>query len=68
MNSYLVIRQGRRWNDIFRLTPGQAITIGRGSTNAIVIPEEMCSRVHAEIADIDGSWVLKDLKSRNGTL
>lgn len=68
MNSYLVIRQGRRWNDIFRLTPGQAITIGRGSTNAIVIPEEMCSRVHAEITDIDGSWVLKDLKSRNGTL
>jgi transcriptional regulator with GAF, ATPase, and Fis domain len=68
MNSYLVIRQGRRWNDIFRLTPGQAITIGRASTNAIVIPEEMCSRVHAEISEVAGDWVLRDLQSRNGTL
>lgn len=68
MNSYLVIRQGQRWNDIFRLTPGQSITIGRASTNAIVIPEEMCSRVHAEIADVNGEWVLRDLQSRNGTL
>lgn len=68
MNSYLVIRQGRRWNDIFRLTSGQAITIGRASTNAIVIPEEMCSRVHAEISEVAGDWVLRDLQSRNGTL
>lgn len=68
MNSYLVIRQGQRWNDIFRLTSGQSITIGRASTNAIVIPEEMCSRVHAEIAEVNGEWVLRDLQSRNGTL
>jgi transcriptional regulator with GAF, ATPase, and Fis domain len=68
MNSYLVIRQGRRWNDIFRLTSGQAITIGRASSNAIVIPEEKCSRVHAEIVEVEGEWVLRDLQSRNGTL
>lgn len=68
MNSYLVIRQGRRWNDIFRLTEGQSITIGRASTNAIVIPEEMCSRVHSEVREVNGNWILSDLQSRNGTL
>jgi transcriptional regulator with GAF, ATPase, and Fis domain len=68
MSSYLVIRQGRRWTDIFRLMPGQTVHIGRASTNAIVIPEERCSRIHAEIAEIDGEWVLRDLQSRNGTI
>jgi len=33
-----------------------------------VIPEEKCSRVHAEIVEVEGEWVLRDLQSRNGTL
>lgn len=69
MNSFLVIRQGQRWTDVFRLTAGQAVQIGRSSANTIVIPEDRCSRIHAEIAEnAQGEWVLRDLQSRNGTL
>ncbi|MEY4567700.1 MAG: Nitrogen fixation protein VnfA [Planctomycetota bacterium] len=68
MNAYLVIRQGGRWTDVFHLSPGQKISVGRASTNSIVIPEERCSRTHAEIFLQDGAWYLRDLQSRNGTI
>jgi Nif-specific regulatory protein len=68
MNAYLVIRQGGRWTDVFHLSPGQNFSIGRASTNSIVIPEERCSRTHAEIFLQDGVWYLRDLQSRNGTI
>ena len=36
MLAYLVIREGSKWTDVFRLVPGQAVTIGRAPTNQIV--------------------------------
>lgn len=44
------------------------ITIGRAPENIIVIPDITVSRKHAAIMrDVDGSLVLVDLNSKNGT-
>ncbi len=67
MLAYLVIREGTKWADVFRLVPGQAVTIGRAPTNQIVVKDERCSRCHAEIFYSEGEWILRDLDSRNGT-
>lgn len=64
---YLVIREGAKWTDVFRLLPGETVTIGRAPTNRIVVKDERCSRSHAEVFPSGGRWVLRDLESRNGT-
>jgi Nif-specific regulatory protein len=65
--AYLVIREGSKWTDVFRLVPGRTVTIGRAPTNQIVIKDERASRYHAEIFMTQGRWTLRDLDSRNGT-
>ncbi len=67
MLAYLVIREGSKWADVFRLVPGQSVTIGRAPTNQIVVKDERCSRCHAEIFFSESQWILRDLDSRNGT-
>jgi transcriptional regulator with GAF, ATPase, and Fis domain len=70
MNSelaYLVVREGPKWTDVFRLTEGHRVTVGRAPSNQIVIKDERCSRYHAEIFQSKGRWTLRDLDSRNGT-
>ena len=64
---YLVIRDGKKWSDVFRLVPGRTVTIGRSPTNQIVVKEDQASRKHAEIFQSDGKWTVRDLNSRNGT-
>jgi len=66
--AYLVIREGTKWTDVFRLVPGRTVTIGRAATNQIIIKDERCSRSHAEVFLTDGRWTLRDLESRNGTM
>ncbi len=68
MLAYLVIREGTKWTDVFRLVPGRTVTIGRAATNQIVIKDERCSRNHAEVFQTHGKWTLRDLESRNGTV
>ena len=68
MLAYLVIREGSKWTDVFRLVPGQTVTVGRAPTNQIVIKDERCSRCHAELFQSEGRWTLRDLDSRNGTV
>ena len=65
--AYLVIRDGSKWSDVFRLIPGRTVTIGRSPTNQVVIRAEQASRQHAEIFQTEGKWVVRDLNSRNGT-
>src|SRR6185369_7918548 len=65
--AYLVIREGPKWTDVFRLVAGQSVTIGRAPTSQIVVKDERCSRTHAEIFFSQERWVLRDLESRNGT-
>ena len=66
--AYLVIREGSKWTDVFRLVPGRTVTVGRAPTNLIVIKDERCSRYHAEIFMTQGRWTIRDLESRNGSL
>jgi transcriptional regulator with GAF, ATPase, and Fis domain len=68
MTAYLVIREGSKWTDVFRLVEGESVTVGRAPTNAIVVKDERCSRNHAEVFQAQGNWTLRDLDSRNGTL
>ncbi|MEX0939425.1 MAG: sigma 54-interacting transcriptional regulator [Pirellulales bacterium] len=68
MVAYLVIREGSKWTDVYRLVPGEAVTVGRAPTNQIVIKDERCSRNHAEIFHSQDHWMLRDLESRNGTM
>jgi transcriptional regulator with GAF, ATPase, and Fis domain len=67
MLAYLVIREGSKWTDVFRLVPGETVRLGRAPTNQIVLKDDRCSRWHAEVFYSQGSWVLRDLRSRNGT-
>ena len=45
----------------------QPVTIGRDPEADIVVPSEKASRIHCGIQCWDGDYVIKDLKSRNGT-
>ena len=68
MIAYLVVREGKKWRDVYRLTPGQVTTVGRAPTNRIVLADEVCSRNHCEVFQRDQDWILRDLGSRNGTM
>jgi transcriptional regulator with GAF, ATPase, and Fis domain/pSer/pThr/pTyr-binding forkhead associated (FHA) protein len=68
MLAYLVIREGTKWTDVVRLEAGKTSTIGRASTNKVVIRDERASRIHAELFFSNGAWTIRDLESRNGTL
>lgn len=67
MNAYLVIREDSKWTDVFQLSAGRTVYIGRAATNQIVVKDERASRYHAEVFLSRGKWVLRDLQSRNGT-
>ncbi len=68
MLAYLVIREGTKWTDVFRLVPGRTVTIGCAATNQIVVKDERASRSHGEVFLTEGRWTLRDLESRNGTM
>ncbi len=51
----------------YRLEYGGNITIGRRSTNDIVIENLAVSGLHAKIDSMDGGFLLTDLQSKNGT-
>jgi transcriptional regulator with GAF, ATPase, and Fis domain len=65
--AYVVIRREDGSGDARPLTAGQRYTLGRATTNRIVLKDELCSREHAEIYYADGHWRLRDLNSLNGT-
>lgn len=67
MLAYLVIREGPKWTDVYRLVEDRTVTVGRAPTNQIVVKDERASRYHAEIFCSEGKWTLRDLDSRNGT-
>lgn len=45
----------------------ETVSIGRASDCTIPIKDRYLSRKHAEIATINGAWILKDCGSANGT-
>jgi Nif-specific regulatory protein len=65
--AYLVVRRNDGFGDVFPLTPGQRYTLGRATTNRVVLKDDLCSREHAEVFHADGFWRVRDLNSLNGT-
>jgi Nif-specific regulatory protein len=65
--AYLVVRREDGFGDVFPLTAGQSYTMGRATTNRIVLKDDLCSREHAEITFAGGRWRVRDLGSLNGT-
>jgi transcriptional regulator with PAS, ATPase and Fis domain len=52
--------------ETFALEDGM-LTVGRGDKSIISIDDGRVSRNHAEVLLRDGRWLVRDLKSRNGT-
>lgn len=50
-----------------RLIPGETVTIGRDPGATLVLDHDTISRRHAEISYDNGSYLLRDLGSKNGT-
>src|ERR1700736_6307869 len=65
--AYLVVRREDGFGDVFPLTPGQRYTLGRAPTSRVVLPDDLCSREHAEVYHAVGRWRVRDLNSLNGT-
>ena len=64
---YLVVREGPRWRDVFRLVPGSVVTVGRDAGNRVVLRDDRCSRRHCTFYEDHSIWMIRDLGSRNGT-
>ncbi len=65
MQLRFVNHEGRRVD--YDLPGNRPAIIGRAPEADIVIADEKASRFHAEIRFWDGEYVVKDLRSRNGT-
>lgn len=64
--AYLTIRSGRQSGANYPLDPTRETLIGRGTDCHIMLPDPLCSRVHASIQYVDHQWVVRDHQSRNG--
>jgi pSer/pThr/pTyr-binding forkhead associated (FHA) protein len=62
---YFINTDGKRTE--FHLAGKASLTFGRSPEADISLPNTKVSRLHAEIKSWDGDYVVKDLKSRNGT-
>lgn len=63
----LVITSGNKRGVEFPLAH-ETITLGRSSDSTIVIRDDYTSTYHARLMLWNGSWMLQDLDSTNGTL
>ena len=46
---------------------GHLIAIGRASNNDVAVPDLSISRFHAFLKEVDGTWVIQDAGSTNGS-
>lgn len=67
LEAFLIVMDGDKWRDVYRLSPSEPFSIGRAPTNRVVLTDEKCSRNHCQINWEDGQWNLTDLGSSNGT-
>lgn len=65
--TYLTVTLGSRAGQHFLLDATRPNRVGRGTDNAIVLTDPLCSRVHAEVMFENGQWHVHDGDSRNGT-
>ncbi|MBM4071174.1 MAG: FHA domain-containing protein [Planctomycetes bacterium] len=45
----------------------EPVTLGRSRENSVILYDEHASRIHARIESENGSWVVRDLDTLNGT-
>jgi two-component system, NtrC family, response regulator HydG len=64
--TYLTFTVGQRAGANLLLDPVHKTRIGRGTECTIMLPDALCSRVHAVIAREDDVWRVRDANSRNG--
>jgi hypothetical protein len=65
----LVIERGNDKGLTVKMEPAKAYVGGRENpAAAIQLTDPMASRSHFQISSVNGSWRIKDMKSRNGTL
>ena len=55
------------WCDVFPLSAGSKLSVGRGGSNDVVVFDSRCSREHCEFRKLHGRWYVCDLGSSNGT-
>ena len=55
------------WSGARLVLSGEAVRIGRGKSNDVVIDDSSVSREHAVVAATPQGWMLRDLGSTNGT-
>jgi DNA-binding NtrC family response regulator len=67
MNAWLVVLSGEAKPNSIQLIPTQIVSLGRMRNNTIIIKDEHASRHHAEIYEEDGTWMIRDLGTTNGT-
>ena len=63
----LVVTAGARLGNVFRLSRGSTISVGRARANDIVLDDVAVSSQHCRIRPEDDRFVVHDLDSTNGT-
>ena len=63
----LLVQTGPDAGRLFELAPGDVLTVGRHSQNAIAMTDPRVSRRHCELNYDGKAWMLRDLGSGNGT-
>jgi transcriptional regulator with GAF, ATPase, and Fis domain len=66
--AFLIIDDPVTGRTAIRLQAGERLSVGRAPVNRVVVHDERASRTHAEIAETQTGWTVRDLDSRNGTL
>lgn len=66
-NSLEVSLIGLQAKQLDHLLFSESFTIGRAQDNDISIPDVEVSRYHIQITRADDSWLIEDLKSKNGS-
>jgi hypothetical protein len=64
----LVVTGGNDSGRSLEVRPGKTYTVGRGVDNDLVLTDITASRKHFDVRSENGSWILVDRGSGNGTL
>ncbi|HAC92422.1 MAG TPA: sigma-54-dependent Fis family transcriptional regulator [Planctomycetaceae bacterium] len=68
MKAQATVIRGTASEKRYELDASQPLRIGRGSGCQILLSDPLSSRTHAIISYEDGTWMVADAESRNGTL
>ena len=64
--AYLIVQRGAARIQVVPMETSARVSVGRSSSNRLVLADPKCSRQHCEFFHRDGQWFVRDLDSRNG--